>query len=183
MFRLIFFLLFSTLVLAALPAPLLASSCELHEQKVKEYNRKRRMGGSSRQMNTWLQKRNHHQAQLAECIRNARHNHIHTARGPARRSYVDRQPELKITASDPRLVRLYQTCNFWIREHNTRASSDTLAQRNAACRIAREAAQEIPTQTPVHQRSLQECIKPGNLIDNDVSACLQGKLTPDWKGL
>lgn len=159
------------------------NSCDYHQQRLDSYNQKRRAGGSSRQMNDWLRKRNYHRAQLAECIRSARSQNIQTTGGARQRRYDDRQAEIKITATDARVVRLYQTCNFWIREHNRHATGDTLAQRNSACRIARNAENEQYTassDTPVHSRSLKDCVKPGNLIDNDVSACLQGKLTPDW---
>lgn len=159
------------------------NSCDYHQQRLDSYNQKRRAGGSSRQMNDWLRKRNYHRSQLAECIRTARSQNIQTTAAPRQRRYDDRQSEIKITATDARVVRLYQTCNFWIREHNQHATGDTLAQRNTACRIAKNAEREPPpvsSDTPLHSRTLKDCVKPGNLIDNEVSACLQGKLTPDW---
>lgn len=178
-----FFILGFCLLNSWAPPAFANNSCDYHQQRLDGYNQKRRAGGSSRQMNNWLRKRNYHRSQLAECIRSARSQNIQTTSGPRQRRYDDRQSEIKITATDSRVVRLYQTCNFWIREHNQHATGDTLAQRNAACRIARNAEPEqhsATSNTPVHSRSLKDCVKPGNLIDNEVSACLQGKLTPDW---
>lgn len=179
----IIFCFFALCLLGSFSAPANAKSCEYHQQRLESYNQKRRAGGNSRQMNNWLRQRNYHRDQLAECIRSSRLQNIQTTSGTRQRRYDDRQSEIKITATDERIVRLYQTCNFWIREHNQHATGDTLAQRNAACRIAKNAEPEqhaTASNTPVHSRSLKDCVKPGNLIDNEVSACLQGKLAPGW---
>lgn len=179
----VFFILGFFLLNSWSPMAQANKSCDYHQQRLDGYNQKRRTGGSNRQMNDWLRKRNYHRSQLAECIRSARSQNIQSTAASRQRRYDDRQSEIKITATDPRVVSLYQTCNFWIREHNQHATGDTLAQRNTACRNAKNAEREEHTgvsQSPVHSRLLKDCVKPGNLIDNDVSACLQGTMTPDW---
>lgn len=162
-----------------------ASSCEHHQKSVDNYNQKRRAGGSNLQMNRWLQQRNYHREQLAQCIREERNHSIQRTSGNSgnTRHFSDHRQEITTNSPHEAVRKQYQTCNFWIREHNHRPSGDTLAQRNAACNSAQKSEREF-SHSPVtdieHVRTLKDCIKPGNLIDNDVSACLQGKVIPVW---
>ncbi len=48
-------------------------------------------------------------------------------------------------------------------------------------RKSQTADPQSPAQHITHIRTLNECIKPGNLIDNEVSECLQGIREADWQ--
>lgn len=161
-----------------------AVSCEYHQAQIDKLTEARRGGGSSRQMDQWHRQRNYHKRQLSKCTPAPRQNPIETATGRSgNRSYADRRPERNITTSKPALRKLQETCNFWIREHNRSATRDTLSQRNAACKAADQGHRDITTANPQyieHVRTFQECVKPGNVVDNEVSACMQGTLTRYW---
>lgn len=175
------------LILAAnllLPPSALAYNCAYHESEIQRYTDLRRGGGPSRQMDQWHRQRNYHKRQLSKCTQAPRQNPIETATGRnGNRSYTDRRPERNITTSNPALRKLQETCNFWIREHNRNPTRDTLSQRNAACKAADQGYRDITTANPQyveHVRTLAECVKPGNVVDNEVSDCMQGKIKRYW---
>jgi len=162
----------------------LANNCGYHEAEIQRYTDLKRGGGNATRQGNWSRQRNYHKRELAKCNPVVREGNVSTASGQGnQRNYSDNRPEREITASNPALRKLQETCNFWIREHNRSATRDTLSQRNAACKAADQGHRDITTANPQyveHIRSFKDCVKPGNVVDNEVSACMQGRLIPYW---
>lgn len=86
--------------------------------------------------------------------------------------------------NDPALQQLIKTCNYWINEYNRNASPENLAFRDNSCRDVKAAADRITNPQKafvmIHKRSAKECVKPNNVIDNDVRECMEGIREPNW---
>lgn len=162
-----------------------AQNCERYKDRADHYAKLRRSGGSSARMARWQNQRNRYNALYRDCQRKASSTSIKMVTGSdGSERYADRRKPRRINTNDQVVRTLLETCNYWIREHNARPTRDSLSQRDYACSAAdrgqreSDAARIAPAQ---HTRSLNECIKPGNVIDDDVAACLQGKVSPNWR--
>lgn len=167
-------------------------ACEALERKVERYTQLRRNGGSAKQMTRWQKARHKYKEQYHECRR--QRSQMQSYRPGAPRHKPSYRKPNKITGTDPRTRKMEQTCNFWIREYNRAPSAEFRQLRETACRAAAKAKDETraaklpgapaslnPAPPPASQlRSLEECIKPNQLIDNQVLACREGRLEPDW---
>lgn len=167
-----------------MPAVANTKNCEHHLTQIQRYTDLRRKGGTARQMDTWHKKRNFHKDAHAACKRSAAGPAVQVAANPQRQQLrADAKREMAINTANPILQQLINTCNFWVREHKKSPTKDTLIQRDTACNAADTALANPPPVAPqdiLHTRTLAECIKPGDLIDNQVADCMQGKLSPDW---
>lgn len=173
-------LFFSTAMLCLNPSAA-ASSCATFEQHIERLNKYRRAGGSNKQMNRWQQQRRDYSNKLAECIRSQRNHHIQSTTPSRDNTYYDYWRPLHSKNTAPAIIKLFETCNFWIKEHNRLKNRDSADQRNYACRTAQNAEREYrPNKdTPYRPtRTLKECIKANNLIDNDVNDCMLGIKEP-----
>lgn len=163
-----------------------AQHCERYKDRAEHYAKLRRAGGTSARMARWQSERNRYNALYQDCLRKSNANSIKTTGGPgANQNYADRRKLRPVNTNDEVVRTLIETCNYWIREHNTRPTRDSLSQRDYACRAADRGQQEARISRPIHAehtRTLNECIKPDNVIDDDVAACLQGRLEPHWRG-
>lgn len=87
--------------------------------------------------------------------------------------------------SDSELQQLIASCNRWINIQSNTPSMINQSTRDTACRAAtnREALLKNPTKNSEIniKRSIKDCIKPNNVVDNDVKACMQGTKEPAWK--
>lgn len=167
-------------------------ACEALERKVERYTQLRRHGGSAKQMTSWQKARHKYKERYHECRR--QRSQVQSYRPPAPRRKPSYRKPNKITGTDPRTRKMEQTCNFWIREYNRNPSAEFRQLRETACRAATKAKDQTKAakpskasaaQTPeapstIQLRSLEECIKPDQLIDNQVLACQEGRLEPDW---
>ncbi len=178
-----------SLAIVLIDSPAL-QACEALERKVERYTQLRRNGGNASQMTRWQKARHKYKERYHECRR--QRSRIHSYSRPARRYKPSYRKPNKITGSDARTRKMERTCNFWIREYNRAPSPQFRQWRETACRAAAKAqttAEEAST-TPASQRSshpvavlqrpLEECIKPDELIDNQVLACMEGRLEPEW---
>ena len=162
-----------------------AQNCQRYKDRAEHYTNLRRAGGTSARMARWQRERNRNNTLYQDCQRQSKASVIKTTAGPGKnKNYVDRR-KLRPVNTDNHVVRtLIQTCNFWIQEHNIRPTRDSLSQRDYACRAADRGQREADTPRAIpakHTRSLSACIKPGNVIDDDVAACLEGNMSPKWR--
>jgi hypothetical protein len=70
----------------------------------------------------------------------------------------------------------------------TSKSSTQAAIKTTRRHVETPLSTAIYTQTPAQKtaeiimvRKLKDCIKPNNLIDNEVSECMKGNVEPEWK--
>lgn len=164
-----------------------AQNCQRYKDRADHYAKLRRAGGTSARMARWQNQRNRYQALYQDCQRQPSATSIQTAGGPgANQNYADQRSPRPVKTDDDVVRTLIETCNYWIREHNARPTRDSLSQRDYACRAADRGQRELRTSPPadaVHTRALSECIKPDNVIDDDVAACLQGRAEPKWRSI
>src|SRR5690606_6440234 len=84
-----------------------------------------------------------------------------------------------------RLQKLITTCKYCSNNHNNHQSFDNRNYRDIACKAVSSREREIrypkKPETPI-VRSVKECMKPGNVIDDEVKDCAQGKISPYWLG-
>lgn len=167
-------------------------ACEALERKVERYTQLRRKGGNAAQMTRWQKARHKHKERYHECRR--QRSQVQSYRPPAPRYKPSYQKTNKITGTDARTRKMEQTCNFWIEEYNRAPSPQFRQLRETACRAAKKAKRQTKSkqaprdsasQTPGSAsrrqlRPLEECIKPDQLIDNQVLACREGQREPDW---
>lgn len=75
---------------------------------------------------------------------------------------------------NPKLHQIIKTCNYWIQQHNQYASGNNRVMRNTACNNIHQMAKDLDAnranspQKFRATRSLKECVKPNNKIDDDV---------------
>lgn len=175
-------LLFFTALAAT--APVLA--CDRHLERADRYHKLRRAGGSASQMARWQEQRKKYQQRYQDCRLGDRSGgSIHTAsgrtRGPEKPDY---QKVRTTSVSDARVRKLLKTCNYWVKAYNRQPSDDRRSYRDSACRAFSDAQDRLenpPQPLSSHQRTLDECIKPGNRLDNEVQECLEGRREPTWK--
>lgn len=158
------------------------SACEKFQATADRYSELKRQGGSAKQMNRWTTQRKLYNERYRECLK-AKPRIQTVARSPkTAKIKPDRQPRRRLESDNPITLKLLATCNFWIDTYNTSPSVDNKSYRDSACRALDEALQEAPTLAaqPPAQRSARDCVKPGNLYDDDVRECMAGERAPDW---
>lgn len=177
-------LCFAIGLIACLSTPLPAYACEQLQAKVERYTQLKRVGGSAKQMNRWQEQRKHYAERYRECLRSQ--PRMHRASGDQKKNKhttPDYQKRRSATSDNPVTIKLLATCNFWIDTYNRTPSPEHQSYRDTACRALDDAQREAPPLTTQHipQRSLQECIKPDNLLDDEVRECMAGERQPDWQ--
>lgn len=172
---------------AWLPLTASADRCDNHWRWAERYARQLQEGGTSSQVRRWKEERRKYLERHREC-RKGRESapEVRTAsgRGEDRHNKPDYQKNRTSKSRDAKTQRLLKTCNYWVAEYNRQPTDTRRSYRDTACRALREA--ERRTQRPTaslapHRRSLEECIKPGNQLDNEVQACLEGRQEPYWR--
>jgi hypothetical protein len=162
-----------------------ARDCSWYEQQADYYTDLRRKGGNSHEMNWWLKKRNEYRQMYHDCrLGGGTTGQIEKARGNGNtNNYADYRDQVHSNTNDETLQKLIKTCNYWISTHNNHPSFDNRNYRDIACKAVNNREREIryPTtpETPI-VRSVKECMKPGNVIDDEVKDCAQGKINPYW---
>ncbi len=97
---------------------------------------------------------------------------------------------LSISRSDiqnAELQALIATCNRWIGISKNNPTFENQSTRDTACRTATNKEELLKSPKEISEikikRSIKECIKPNNVIDHDVKACMQGLKEPNWKAV
>lgn len=170
------------LILLINPQSVLA--CEQWQQKADRYTVLKRQGGSAKQMNRWHQRKKLYSERYLECRR--QHPQISVAQGTPRLQSgptVDRQPLRASASNNPILQKQLATCNYWIATYNRQPTADNQAFRASACRALDEMERHEPMPPTLSQtqRPVRECIKAGNVVDDEVVACMRGEQVPDWQ--
>lgn len=175
-------LIMTAVILALSPTQLLA--CEKYAEKAERFQNLRRAGGSVSQMNRWQRQRHEQLDKYHDCRLGDRNPGMTAFSGPKpSRHKPDFQKPRTSRASDPKLQKLLATCNYWIKTYNRQPNDSNRHFRSMACRELDQAERRLeapPKRLPDHERSLDDCIKPGRLVDNEVQACLVGDLDPVW---
>lgn len=169
--------------IACLAAPFGAQACENFQAKADRYTALKRQGGSAKQMNRWTAQRKTYNAQYRECLK--AQPRIQAFSPPPKKlpSKTLRQAQRNVETDNPITLQLLKTCNFWIDTHNATPSAHNRSYRDSACRALDDSLANAPAlvtnQTP--PRSAKDCVKPGNLFDDDVYECMAGARAPDWR--
>ena len=168
---------------ACLLFPLTSHACEHLQAKVERYSQLKRAGGTAKQMNRWQAQRKLYSQRYRDCLRAQPVMQRTTGKGNSKRSKADIQKPRQVKSDDPVIQKLLKTCNFWINTYNSQPSPENKTYRETACRALDEAQHSPPSLSASdrQQRSLKECIKPGNLLDDDVRDCMAGAREPDWQ--
>lgn len=175
----------TSLTLASLGLSASALACDHHLERADHYHKLRRAGGTPRQMANWQAQRRKYQKRYQDCRLGDRSGgSIRTASGsrePAEKP--DYQKPRTTEVGDARVRKLLETCNYWVRTYNDRPTDQHRSYRDGACRAFSEAERRLhrpPARLSQHTRTLDECIKPGNQLDNEVQECLEGRREPAW---
>jgi hypothetical protein len=165
-----------------------ANECWRIERQLNEANYKLRQGGNASYMKMWRQSRDHNAEELPKCRKRFGDGDpsISVANGQNSQSYGYRNEQLIDYKTDnPQLQKVISTCNYWIQQNNQYATENTRVMRNTACENYNRTIRDLekiknnPPQEFRTMRSLKECVKPNNNID-DVKRCMQGLREPDW---
>lgn len=159
-------------------------ACEQYQAKLERYVALKRKGGKATQMNRWSRLKKEASEQYQECLRAQPRIHRTDNSYKTRQVIKPKRAAPRSTSSEnPITQRLLNTCNFWIATYNHQPDNDNKSFRDTACRALDQAEQNPPVvmDSPVVQRSVKECIKPGNILDDDVHDCMQGTREPEWR--
>jgi hypothetical protein len=160
-------------------------ACEQLQAKVERYTTLKRKGGTAIQMNRWSRLKKQASEQYYECWR--MQPKIQRTDNRSRKSETikpKREPRRLVSSDDPVMQQLLNTCNFWIDTYNRQPDNDNKSFRDTACRALDRAEQNPPSaifNEQAMRRSVNECIKPGNVLDDDVHACMMGMREPEWR--
>lgn len=165
----------------------IAQDCRGYEEKIQYYTDLKRDGGTIRQTNRWHNERNRYKKLYQDCKRSGGNTGTidKVRRSPAKNNYANYRDHVHSNTNDSTLKKLIKTCNYWISTHNNNPSFDNRNYRDIACKAVsareRDLRNPAPAETPI-VRSVKECMKPNNLIDEEVKDCAQGKIEPYWLG-
>lgn len=162
-----------------------ANECWRIEKQLQEAEYKLRQGGNASYMKMWQKSRDHNAEELPKCRKRSGGEEPQiTLYTGASNAQAENRIVVSSDIKDPQLQQLIKTCNYWINEYNRNSSPENLAFRDNSCRDVKTASDRITNpQKPfvmIHRRSAKECIKPNNVIDNDVKLCMQGLKEPNW---
>lgn len=166
------------------PVGALANDCSYWRAQIRQVARQSD-GGNSRQQQAQQRQRNYLESQLAKCSGTTPGPiAVASGRTNGNSTYTPINP-VRSTNPDAELQQLIGHCNRWIYTYNHNPSFENQSVRDTACRAAtnREALLKNPTHSSQIKikRGIKECIKPNNVVDDDVKACMQGTKEPSWK--
>jgi len=178
---------FFGLFLAVYALNTMATDCTPYKDRIRKLEDLRRHGGSLKQMERWRAQTDELSEKLTRCNREGSIQIVSGSSqypSSSRKSGKSSQKLRKTNSVDPQTQQLLATCNYWITESNNNPSTTNSSFRDTACRALdtklAKGDQPIPAAS-VTLRSLNECIKPNNLIDKEVQECRQGLREPLWK--
>lgn len=169
------------------------NECDYYKEGVEHYQKLRRMGGSSDEMNYWTAKGHELEDKLYHCRQDTSINPVIQTTSndaptePQTEAKSTRRQHIPLRSSftdDPQLQRLTDTCNYWIKQTNDNASQDNISFRDSACRSVdnyQNALKNPRAATTIGVRKLKDCMKPNNRIDYEVNECAKGNIEPTWR--
>jgi hypothetical protein len=182
-------LIASTVIMASIfiaitPASIAATQqkCDAYKKRIEHLQKLNAKGGKAKQQETRRQKISQYETDFYQCS-NRQTIGIVTNHPVYKKSHERLRIRSSQTTSVP-LQQLFQTCNYWIAQTNAQPNWDNANYRDTACRAADEYENVIDNPVPQlapNTRKLKDCIKPNNVIDNDVSECLKGNKDATWK--
>ena len=154
-------------------------TCESYQNRINHLKDLNARGGKPKQLASRTRQINQYEEEVTKCSR------IKTI-GIVTNSpnYNIRHQKLRSSKTqNPQLQKLIKTCNYWIEQNNTNPSWDNTNYRDTACRAADEAtiAKNVSHPQIPNPGKLKDCIKPNNVIDDDVNACIAGNKKATWK--
>lgn len=156
-------------------------SCENYPDKINHLQELNARGGSAKQQAQRRERISGYEAALSKC-RNSKK--IAVAYGP-QKTIDNQRKKMQLNASQPpQLQQLIKTCNYWVEQTKLYPSWDNSNFRDSACRAADERQKNMHDPSPKiapNLRKLSDCIKPNNVIDDQVNACIKGTGTASWK--
>lgn len=179
--------LLTAIIVFALSGTTLADDCNWWQSKLNSTNRQLNNISDRSRAKFLEQQRNYYANSLEQCNkRNGTHQWVQTASGKPRQNNTSyaREKLRPVETDNPQLQQIIKTCNFWIQQYNGNPNDDTQAMKNTACRNADNMANNSTTAKPEEKfkptRTLKECVKPKNVVDQDVKRCMQGLKEPVW---
>jgi hypothetical protein len=163
-----------------------ANECYRIEKQLNYADSKLRQGGNSSYMKLWLQSRDHNHEELQKCKKRFGNGapEIKVYSGATGGSKNHYQNHISSNLNNYQVQSLIKTCNYWIDQVNKNSSPENRSFRDNACRDAKAAEDRIlnPQETflMVRNRTLKACIKPNQVIDNEVKECMEGFREPTW---
>lgn len=166
-----------------------AKECSYFKDRIQRLDDLRRMGGTLKQLERWRVQSDDLSRKLKSCNTESS---IKIASGTIS-SERPRNTQIKKIAlrresafdkQSPQTQQLFNTCNFWIAEFNQLPSSSNQAFMHSSCKLLDQSVSTNELQTTsefTRVKSINECIKPNNLIDKDVQECMQGFREPSWR--
>lgn len=167
----------------------IANECWRIERQLNEAEYKLRQGGDASYMKVWRQSRDHNAKELPKCLKRfgAGAPSLTVINGQNQQSYgYGNEQPINYQTHNPQLQKVISTCNYWIQQNNQHGTENTRVMRNMACEHYNKTIREIennknkPTEEFIATRSLKECVKPDNKIDNDVKECMSGRINKSW---
>ena len=161
-----------------------ANDCTYWQLQINKVSRWGNSGGNAAQQQRWQRQQNYLREQLAKC-QGTTPGPISVARGaPDKSDSYSPRALLRSDIKNAELQALIATCNRWIGISNNNPTFENQSTRDTACRTAtnKEALLKNPKEISEIKikRSIKECIKPNNVIDHEVKACMQGLKEPSW---
>jgi hypothetical protein len=167
-----------------MPSLATANDCTYWQLQINKVSRWSNSGGNAAQQQRWQRQQNYLHEQLAKC-QGTTPGPISVARGaPDNSDSYSPRAFLRSDIQNAELQALIATCNRWIDLSNNNPTFENQSTRDTACRTAtnKEALLKNPKEISEIKikRSIKECIKPNNVIDQEVKACMQGLKEPNW---
>ena len=187
------FIIVAALAMPSLPTTSFASDCAKWQSKLKSTQRNIDNGGNQSQVRQWVKERDYYARTLERCHKKAGTHRWVEATGNSTRPLPSNKPARgkrekprAMNTENPQLQQIIATCNYWIDQHNANASDTNHTYQTTACRHADQMMAEADSPPTKHNtfaptRSLKECVKPDNRIDEDVKRCMQGQMEPQWR--
>lgn len=158
-----------------------SQDCDIYPDKINRLQQLSNRGGSAKQQAQRREKINRYEAALHQC-RNKQT--LAVAYGP-QQAIGPAWKKMRINASQaPQLQQLIKTCNYWVEQTKLYPSWHNSNFRDSACRAADESQKNLSSttaKTAPNLRKLSDCIKPNNLIDDQVNRCIKGTEAASWK--
>jgi hypothetical protein len=174
-------MLSSSIIHSSIASP---PNCETYQRQINRLQTLNARGGKAKQLQSRRQQINQYEAELYKCSNTQK---IQIVNNNKKNNTKNKREKLRpIKTQNPQLQQLIKTCNYWINQNNQYPSWDNTNFRDTACRAADEREDAITnpaSQIAPNIRTLKDCIKPSNLIDDEVNECMKGIKEASWKKL
>lgn len=166
------------------PSTASTQHCEAYQNKINRLQNLNARGGKAKQLESRRQQINRYETELYKCSNIHKIQIVHNNQKRKTKTVHQKLRPSKI--ENAKLQQLTKTCNYWIEQHNQTPSWDNSNFRDTACRAADENEDVADNPTPhiaPNVRKLKDCIKPNNVIDDEVNECMKGIKDANWKNI